>query len=138
MVKKPFDPNAYKKYDQPARKVTKKYFKKFNIDLIDNPNKYCADLIKEGDYYVECEIRNGWKEGKFPWQVVNLPERKEKFLKLDMPIIFFIWNKTLTSAITVKGETVAACGKEIVPNRLVRYGEKFFRIPIDQTKQVYI
>ena len=138
MVKKVFSPEAYAKFDQPAKDITILYFKRFNINLIENPNKYCADLINEGEYYVECEIRSGWKEGKFPWDLVNLPERKEKFLKLDMPIVFFIWNKNLTSAVTIKGNVVANSTKEIVPNRLVRYGEKFFRVPIKETKQVYI
>jgi len=93
MVKKPFDRNAYQVYDQPAKQITKQYFKKFNIKLIDNPNKYCADLIYENNYYVECEIRTGWKSGDFPWPLINLPARKEKFLNLDMPVVFFIWNK---------------------------------------------
>ena len=32
---------------------------------------------------------------------------------------------------TVKGHTMSKCPLQIVPNKFVRHGEKFFKIPID-------
>ena len=81
MKHKRFDLDMFDLTDSPAREATKQYLSRKGYTAIDNPDKYCADLIIEDLCYIECECKLVWKGSRFPWPSVHLPQRKKKFAK---------------------------------------------------------
>jgi len=88
--------------------------------------------------WIEVEIKHGWKEGEFPFATIHLPERKEKFCKERLPVIFCILSKDLKRAAIFGKKTVLQAEKVEVPNRLVQSGEMFFDIPLSEVRFVEI
>ena len=127
-VKKRFDRNLYKLYDELAKDATRLYNQKIGNPLTDNPNRYKQDLMCS-DYMVECEVKLVWGKEDFPYDTVQLPQRKEKFF--DTLTQFYIWNKSLTRAATFWSEDVKQLTPVEVPNKYVYKGEYFFQIPLD-------
>ena len=58
-VKKRFDRDLYKLYDELAKDATRLYNQKIGNPLTDNPNRYKQDLMCD-DYMVECEVKLVW------------------------------------------------------------------------------
>ncbi len=133
-VRKAFDPKVHDKYDEPAREASKEYVSKMGYDCKDNPDIYGVDLISHGNCYVECECKTSWSGASFPYSTLHIPERKEKFCKLDMPCIFLIWNREMTHAMRVHSGLLQKKLLTEVPNKYVPRGEMFFRIPTNLIK----
>lgn len=133
MKHKRFDQELFELTDISARDATKQYLSRMGQTAIDNPNKYCADLIIEGLCYVECECKLVWKGPMFPWTSVHLPQRKKKFAKLDMPVLFYIWNAEYSHAMRISGELLTDDRLIEVPNRMIANGEYFYDIPTNET-----
>lgn len=131
MKYKKFDSDLFDLTDSPAREATKQYLSRMGQTAIDNPNKYCADLIIEDLCYVECECKLVWKGPAFPWPTVHLPQRKKKFAKLDMPVLFYIWNAEYSHAMRIAGELLTDDRLVEVPNRMIAKGEYFYSIPMN-------
>lgn len=130
---KQFDKSLYRKNDPKSRKVVKKYFLKQNIILEDNPNKFGVDLIsKDATLQIEVEHRLVWKSVDFPYEEVNVPERKLKYfvenhicyviLSYDYSHIGMIDGKTLRKYLTE--DTLTECS-----NKYIKQGEMFFKVP---------
>jgi hypothetical protein len=105
----------------------------------EHPDRYAQDLIatKGGkDLLVECEVKVVWDTDKFPYDTVQLPERKKKFFV--EPTLFYIWNNKLNKAITFFSEDVKHLTPVEVPNKYVYKGEYFFQIPMDLTKTIKV
>ena len=134
---KKFDKDLYKKYDESAKKKTKQFIESMGWKVEDHPDKYAQDLVatKDGKQFLaECEVKLVWDQPKFPFDTIQLPERKNKFFKKQT--VFFIWNKNLNDAIYFWSNHV----KDLIPvevkNKFVKSGELFYQIPLDKTKQV--
>jgi hypothetical protein len=125
---KPFDKDMFDKVDRAAREATKDYIASKGYRAIDNPNKYGADLIVPGIAYVECECKLVWGDEKFPWTEVNLPQRKDKFNKLELPCMFFVWNKSFTRCVKFNTGHVQRADLVEVSNKYIESGEKFFKV----------
>lgn len=82
-------------------------------------------------FYVECERKTVWKD-KFAYADVNFPERKLKYCQLDKPTYFIMFNHDFSEYLVVKGDDLAASPLEIVPNKYITYGEKFFKVPLSK------
>jgi len=138
--KKLFDEN-----DARAREAALKFlvprFAKKGWEIDHNPDKYGPDLLvtdKDGvvRQLVECEIRNSWKSGRFPWSRVQLFSRKEKYLSLyGEKMSVFVCNDVLTHALFITGKQLLDAPQEEVPNKYVPRGEFFRIIPIEECKQ---
>jgi hypothetical protein len=128
-VKKRFDRNLYKLYDELAKDATRLYNKKLGKSVSDNTNRYRQDLVCD-DYLLECEVKLVWEGDEFPYENVQLPQRKQKFF--DSPTQFYIWNKSLTRAATFWSEEIKDLSPVEVPNKYVYKGEYFFQIPLDR------
>lgn len=134
---KKFDKALYKKYDESAKDRTKKFLRSRGYEVKDHPNKYAQDLVAtkdESEFLVECEVKLVWDKPKFPFDTIQLPERKKKFFKKRT--VFFIWNKALDDAIYFWSDHVKHIKPIEVKNKFVKSGELFYQIPLDKTNQV--
>lgn len=132
-VKKRFDKSLYKMYDELAKDATKLYNEGLGQTLTDNPDRYRQDLVAD-DYLVECEVKLVWDTDEFPYDTVQLPQRKAKFF--DKLTKFYIWNKALTRAATFWSDDIKDLEPVEVPNKYVYKGEFFFQIPLDMVEFV--
>jgi hypothetical protein len=143
-ARKGFDSQLFNNTDMPAREVIKDYIGQSGLFVRDNPDTYGPDLIVYKGFkplsYVEVEIKLVWKPEQyhFPWNIVQLPERKLKFLNLGLPIEFFILRADLQRAILIPDYVVANSPIEEVRNKYVKVGELFCRINISECQVIDI
>ena len=77
---KQFDKNLFNQNDPKSRSLIIIFFKRYGINLKDNEDQYGVDLISEnGSMKIEIEHRINWNSSDFPFNEINLPERKAKF-----------------------------------------------------------
>lgn len=136
--RKRFDRELYQKYDQLAKDKTALYLQSQGYEVRDHENRYKQDLLFTDSFgtelAAECEVKLVWNSMPFPYDTVQLPERKSKFF--DRDTLFFIWNKPLTHAITFWSHQVEPLTPVEVPNKYMYKGEYFYQIPMDITKVV--
>ena len=146
---------AYKKFNQELFDETDAMVRAAvtrHVELVsglmcqDNDDKYGPDLViyKSGapTYYLEVEQKRVWRSpdpkelGKgrsnFPWASVQLPERKAKFCRMELPLEFWILREDLAAAVVIPDWLVLQSPLVEVPNKYIQSGERFFQIPIDQ------
>lgn len=126
-VRKRFDKELYRIYDELAKDATRLYNQKLGKTVSDNTNRYKQDLVCD-DHLLECEVKIVWDSDEFPYDTVQLPQRKAKFF--DALTQFYIWNKSLTRAATFWSEDIKDLEPVEVPNKYVYSGEYFFQIPL--------
>jgi hypothetical protein len=130
--------------DNPAREVIRDYIGRSGLFVRDNPDTYGPDLIVYKGFkpisFAEVEIKLVWKpeQNIFPWDTVQLPERKLKFLNLGLPIEFFILRADLERAVLIPDYVVAKSPIEEVRNKYVKVGELFCRINISECQVIDI
>ena len=136
---KPFDKQTYAENNQKAIDAVLKYLPGSVENVKD---KYGPDIIAmkgfRKSHYVEVEIKYNWKphQDYFPFDTVQLPERKSKFTKLDLPIEFWILRPDLFMAVIIAGSLLKDDLLVEVPNRLVNKGELFHKIPVSECRIV--
>lgn len=143
-TRKPFDKSMFEATDNPAREVIRDYIGRSGLFVRDNPDTYGPDLIVYKGFkpisFAEVEIKLVWKpeQNIFPWDTVQLPERKLKFLNLGLPIEFFILRADLERAVLIPDYVVAKSPIEEVRNKYVKVGELFCRINISECQVIDI
>lgn len=134
---KQFDKGLYALFDKKARETVKKVLKDQNLTITDNPDQYGPDLIVyDKDKmigYIECEIKRVWDKPYFPYESVQFPERKRKFLAYK-DITFYMFNLGCTKGLRVKGEDVLKSPTKEVSNVYIERGERFFQVPLDKVE----
>jgi len=135
-ARKRFDPALYAENDEIARTFVKNILKGSGFQAMDNPKKRGVDLLIYKDSVhianIECEIKRVWKTTEFPYESIQIPERKEKYTGLDKPTIFVMLNGDQTQYLAIKDKTLLASPKKEVPNKYVYQGEFFFQVSKDQ------
>ncbi len=139
-MKKKFSQELFNENDVACRNAAEGVKQELGIDkLEDNPNVYGVDLIGslDGEFvsYVEVERKLVWEGKDFPYQTVNLPGRKKKFVDLILPTQFVIFNKDYSYAIIIHRDVVAASPTKFI-STIYSQGEKFFDIPLSACKIV--
>jgi hypothetical protein len=137
MTTKQFNEALHGKHDKPTRVRTMEYMQIRGYEIWENPDPYGQDLIAEGSkgkFYVECEVKTVWKGEDFPFDSVQLPERKKKFF--DKPTLFFVWNNELSNALLFKSNDIKDLTPVEVRNKYVASGEMFYQIPLTLTGKV--
>lgn len=135
-MNKQFSQSLHDQCDEFGRDVVKKFAQSFwNVEVIDNPDKYGIDLIfmKDGKptAYAEVEVRLSWKTKEFPYLDLNVPFRKKKLLSnTDLPTFFFSVNKDGTALFHCDAEAVLSSDVEESRNKYVGKGERFFKVPL--------
>ena len=143
-TRKPFDRKMFDATDNPAREAIRDYIGRSGLYVRDNPDAYGPDLIVYKGFkplsYVEVEVKLVWKpeQYEFPWDTIQLPERKLKFLNLGLPIEFFILRADLERAVLIPDYVVAKSPIEEVKNKYVKVGELFCRIDIRECQVIDI
>lgn len=143
-TRKPFDRGMFDATDNPAREAIRDYIGRSGLYVRDNPDTYGPDLIVYKGFkplsYVEVEVKLVWKpeQYEFPWDTIQLPERKLKFLNLGLPIEFFILRADLEKAVLIPDYVVAKSPVEEVRNKYVKAGELFCRIDIRECQVIDI
>lgn len=137
--RKRFDRELYKMYDQKAREATAAVLRSNGMDSTEHPNRYAQDLIgydptTDFEFHVECEVKLVWEGPEFPYESVQLPQRKQKFF--DGKTQFYIWNKELDTAVTFWDTDIEDLIPVEVPNKYVHKGEYFYQIPMEKVSVV--
>ena len=143
MATKRFDKELHDTYDKMGRDIVKDFVSSFwSMQAQDNPNRYGVDLhLYKDDVlvgYAEVEVRLAWKTLEFPYEDLNVPERKRKLLVQDLPTYFFSINKDGTALFHCKGEAVLEADVKEVANKHVWKGEHFFKVPLDKLTYVVL
>lgn len=133
-VKKRFDPALYEENDKIAKEFVKNLLKGTEYQVIDNPKKRGVDLFlyKDSQHIanIECEIKRVWKESKFPYDSIQIPERKTKYTELEKPTVFVMLNNDQSAYVAITQKALLASPKKEVPNKYVYKGEMFFQVPV--------
>jgi hypothetical protein len=150
-----FHKDAHEKYDAKARKAGERILKERDYqDIRDNPDPFGPDkeiYNPDGTFnsYMECEVKEGWKNSEFPFSTVHIPGRKAKYLNWTPPvngkpghlagsgepiakITFCVLNESCTKAVLVGGSVVAKSPIVPVRNWRTPNGEPMFDIDFPQ------
>lgn len=141
-ARKKFSQSLHRGNDPQSRRVVQEYFKKQGIVLNDNPNQFGVDLVSpDGTLQIEVEHRLPWVDEDFPFSEVNVPERKAKFLQ-EGKSQYIILSRDFSRMGVIRGKDVMPF---IVddnlahnPNKYVRDGEYFYKIPREAFKWIKI
>jgi|TARA_X000001382_G_C3138115_1_gene168607 hypothetical protein len=147
--RKRFDPVAYKKSDTLAKDCITEYLLSLGHTVLDINEDYGVDLssILDGaDYKHEVEMKHMW-EGDWPtaWKDINIPFRKNRLLtqvygnkgeNKDVEFYFYIIRGDCKKAWKMHGTVVQNSPVVEVPNRAVRKGEYFFKVPVAKAELI--
>lgn len=141
-TRKPFDRTLFAENDALARSCVVRYYQALGVELTPNPKRYGIDLLlMMGDSIrrgIECEIKRVWSGPVLPYDTVQLPDRKTKYLSDDYSVEYWIINNEQTHALIIPGEAVRCATPVEVRNKYVWKGEKFYQIPVTQCTYVEI
>jgi hypothetical protein len=140
-TRKKFERDLYNKYDGPAKEAMRVHLiAKGHDEVIVPPENYGADLysvIGGLKMYHEVEVSQGWKKGEHPYPLGSIPERKTRLVHMleGYPLYFWMLRLDLLRALVFSS---VYCKEEYlveVPNRKIKTGEFFYRIPKDLGKE---
>lgn len=125
----------YKANDSLARDTVLSYLRGHGHFAMNNSDQFGPDIVLYGGLkplsYIEVEIKQAWQGGKFPFPTIQLPERKGKYLRLGLPIEFWILAAGLEAAVIIPDYVITKDMLVEVPNRYIPEGELFFQVPVD-------
>jgi len=132
-VRKPFSKGLHAKNDPQSRRLVREFFAERGVTLVDHPNKYDIDLVSDdGSVRVEVEHRLNWEQAEFPFEEINVPERKAKFFT-EGTTHYVILSKSydylgFICSTSIQRFMIPECLKES-SNRFVEHSEYFYKIP---------
>ncbi|MBW2645210.1 MAG: hypothetical protein JRE23_03340 [Deltaproteobacteria bacterium] len=133
-VHKPFDKTDYIKFDGPAKLAMKVHLELSGYKVTVPPENYGADLYSELGkikIYHEVEVSQGWKEKEHPFWKGSIPERKKRLadMHINEPLYFWMLRLDLHRALVFPSFRLRPEFLIEVPNKKIRKGEYFYRIP---------
>jgi hypothetical protein len=140
MLKK-FNNNLHKTYDELGRVWAINLFKRYGLDLKNNPNKYGVDLLayRENKLVgnVEVEVRDSW-DGIFKFEDLNIPARKQKLLTNKLKSVLVAFNKNGSMCFICKDDVVLSSPLVEVKNKYVPKGEMFYKVKLSKIKLIIV
>lgn len=137
-ARKRFDPALYEENDKIAKEFVRALLKGTDYQVIENPKKRGVDLLvyKDSEHVanLECEIKRVWKTSDFPYDSIQIPERKSKYTKLEKPTVFVMLNNDQSAYLAIPQDTLLNSPVKEVPNKYVYKGEMFYQVPIKEVK----
>jgi hypothetical protein len=135
--RKRFDPVLYSENDRIAKDFVKEALKGSEYQVLENPKKRGVDLLlyrnSEHVANIECEIKRVWKSTEFPYDSVQIPDRKTKYTQLDKPTVFVMLNNDQSAYLAISQQVLLNSPKKEVPNKYVFEGEMFYQVPISSS-----
>lgn len=135
-MKKRFDKELFTQNDTLARAAGKRYWASQGYSVEDNADRYGPDLIvtthDKETFFSEVEIKKVWSGETFAYDTLQIPARKKKFLLLERPCMFIVFNNEQTHGFLCTHSELAASPLVEVSNKYVRAGEMFYQVPIDR------
>lgn len=136
---KKFSTELHKEFDDSAcTAVLKHLIEDLGLYAVRNDDMYGVDIVVFGGLrkpasYVEVEVKKVWRQDQdvFPWKDINIPTRKEKFLKLGLPTEFWVLREDLNMAIVIPDIILEKAPRVEVPNKYNASGELFFKVLIE-------
>ena len=146
--RKRFDPVAYKQSDNKAKKCITKYLTSIGHTVLDTEENFGVDLTSTLEnivYNHEVEMKHMW-EGDWPtvWKDINIPFRKNRLIVQvfdNDPLAnfyFYIIRGDCEVAWKMDATIVKDSPVVEVPNRAVREGEYFFKVPVDKAEHIWL
>lgn len=137
---KPFSVELHEQNDGPAKGAVARFiFREWGLD-VEEGGTYDVDLRcyrnQELVGYAEVERRHNWVHD-FPFETVHVPERKAKFLSLDLPMVLFSVRSDLEQALWCPGEEISLAPMVVSDNRLLQ-GERFYSVGIEKWTLVWL
>ncbi len=100
-----------------------------------NPKKYDCDILYRYSHdqdtppsLLEVEVKKTWKGGQFPFETVNVLERKSKYFELGADLLLLSAN--LKDYLIIKGSDILAIEPTEVQNKYVHQLEFFYQVPL--------
>ena len=135
-TRKKFERELYNRFDGPAKEAIKNHLiaKGHDQEVVVPPENYGADLYSvfgHEKYYHEAEVSQGWKEKEHPYPSGSIPERKTRLISMleGRPLFFWMLRLDLGRALVFSSVWCVERYLVEVPNRKVKSGEYFYRIP---------
>ena len=146
--RKRYDPVAYKQSDNKAKKCITKYLISLGHTVLDTEENFGVDLmstLENTTYNHEVEMKHMW-EGDWPtvWKDINIPFRKNRLMVQVFnkePLAnfhFYIIRGDCKVAWKMDANIVKDSPVVEVPNRAVRKGEYFFKVPVDKAELIEV
>jgi hypothetical protein len=141
--RKAFDPELHRKYDVAGRWALGLYLRRVGAtEIMFSPfGEYGIDVmarLSDGrEIYLDAEVRENWKRGKFPFDTVHVPERKGKFAAISGSYFVSI-RRDFKKMILVPGELLTEDRLVEQSNKYLTAGERFYAVPIEETKRVSV
>ena len=133
---KKFSQKLFNKNDAAARNAVLNHIDSIGLYAVENDDRYGPDLILYSGLkpisYIEVEVKRVWSGPDFPWDTIQLPQRKEKFAKLKLSTEFWILNDTLDHAVIIPDTELTQDLLKEVRNKFISEGELFFQVPIEK------
>lgn len=141
-ARKPFSRDLHQGNDPKSRRIVIEYFRKQGIPMNENPDKFGVDLISaDGTLQIEVERRLPWIETDWPFADINVPERKAKFLA-EGKAQYIILSRDFSRMGIIRGEDIKPFivddNLRVNPNKYVREGEYFYKVPIAKFRWIKI
>lgn len=131
---KRFDEALYNEND-PSKFIALEFLKRKGMEAIINPDKFGVDIIVNDKIGCEVEVKLGWETEVFPFDTLDLSERKQKFAiqyeKNNKPLYFIIFNKLKNRALLVNRKSLKE-ERLITKKTKFTNNENFFRIPLKE------
>ena len=159
---KKFDHKLYRDNDNLGKKFAKHFLPKImkqsnpekynSVEIRENSDKYGPDLCcyNDGELigYFEPEIKHNWNTDKFPFNDLQIPERKAKWANghNGLPVTFCVLSKpsrfsgsvsattSILNMATVTGKNLIDSPTEVVSNKYVPEGERSFKVPLNKVQ----
>lgn len=136
---KQFSQEDYENNNARAVNAVIHYLNHVGLYARENDDKYGVDILVYGRGYkhttnIEVEIKYNWKSDQtdFPYDTVQLPERKRKFRDLPKSTEFWILRPDLKAVVIIPDTSVREEYLTEVPNYKIQSGEMFYKIPLSE------
>ena len=135
-IRKRFDPKLYEENDKIAKDFVKNLLKGTEYQVIENSKKRGVDMLlyKDSQHIanIECERKIVWVNQEFPYENVQIPERKTKYAVLEEPTVFVMLNKDQTAYLAIPQQNLLSSPIKEIPNKYNFKGEMFYQFPKEQ------
>jgi hypothetical protein len=141
MIKKPFCPELYGKYDNVAKVTLVEHLLDEGHELLNQKENYNADVVTEKEgitYYSEAEVKSAWTDDwPTTWAEIRIPERKKRLLtKHTENLKFYIFRKDLKQCWCIDSSQLIEDNLKEARGRNIYKGEKFFHVPYNEAQLI--